>query len=119
MALLQPYHLVRPRLIGGAIGRLDHDAVRSMFVATYQVLIAKAFKHTIVGASLRRESIVPCSHSHAVRAACAQWNHVYPDLAATPALTVAALGIVTLMLDIVCSRRQCGLRTIRSDAGLS
>jgi uncharacterized membrane protein (DUF373 family) len=102
MALSQPYRRVVPLLIGGAIDPLDHEVFQSLFGAIFTVLIAMEFKHSIVRAALRRDSIVQVRTVLLIALLAMSRKFVILDAANTPASTIAALGVVTLVLGIVC-----------------
>lgn len=102
MALLQLYRRVVPLLIGGAIDPLDHDAFQSLFGAIFTVLIAMEFKHSIVRAALRRDSIVQVRTVLLIALLALSRKFVILDSVATPASTIAALGFATLVLGVVC-----------------
>lgn len=125
MALLQLYRQVVPLLTAGAIDPLDHEVFQSLFGAIFTVLIAMEFKHSIVRAALRRDSIVQVRTVLLIALLAMSRKFVILDAANTPAPTVAALGAVTLVLGIVCwllgdrtsqepleqaSRRESGVR---------
>ena len=102
MALLQLYRRVVPLLIGGAIDPLDHEVFQSLFGAIFTVLIAMEFKHSIVRAALRRESIVQVRTVLLIALLAISRKFVILDATSTPAPTIAALAVVTLVLGIVC-----------------
>lgn len=102
MALLQLYRRVVPLLIGGAIDPLDHDVFQSLFGAIFTVLIAMEFKHSIVRAALRRDSIVQVRTVLLIALLALSRKFVILDSSATPASTIAALGFATLVLGAVC-----------------
>jgi uncharacterized membrane protein (DUF373 family) len=102
MALLQLYRRVVPLLIAGAIDPLDHEVFQSLFGAIFTVLIAMEFKHSIVRAALRRESIVQVRTVLLIALLAMSRKFVILDATNTPALTIAALAVVTLVLGIVC-----------------
>jgi uncharacterized membrane protein (DUF373 family) len=102
MALLQLYRRVVPLMIGGAIDPLDHEVFQSLFGAIFTVLIAMEFKHSIVRAAMRRESIVQVRTVLLIALLAISRKFVILDASSTPASTIAALAIVTLVLGIVC-----------------
>jgi uncharacterized membrane protein (DUF373 family) len=102
MALLQLYRRVWPLLIGGAIDPLDHEVFQSLFGAIFTVLIAMEFKHSIVRAALRRDSIVQVRTVLLIALLALSRKFVILDSATTPASTIAALGFATLVLGFVC-----------------
>ena len=102
MALLQLYRRVVPLLIGGAIDPLDHEVFQTLFGAIFTVLIAMEFKHSIVRAALRRESIVQVRTVLLIALLAISRKFVILDATSTPAPTIAALAVVTLVLGIVC-----------------
>ncbi len=102
MALLQLYRGVVPLLIAGAIDPLDHEVFQTLFGAIFTVLIAMEFKHSIVRAALRRESIVQVRTVLLIALLAISRKFVILDATNTPAPTIAALAVVTLVLGIVC-----------------
>lgn len=58
LALVQLVVRVLPLLIGGGVDILDHGAFQALFGTIMTLLIAMEFKHSIIRAALRRESIV-------------------------------------------------------------
>ncbi|MNT66176.1 Phosphate-starvation-inducible E [compost metagenome] len=102
MALLQLCRRVVPLVIGGAIDPLDHDVFQALFGSIFTVLIALEFKHSIVRPALRRNSIVQVRTVLLIALLALSRKFVILDSAATPALTIAALGFATLVLGIVC-----------------
>ena len=102
MALLQLYRRVVPLLIAGAIDPLDHEVFQTLFGAIFTVLIAMEFKHSIVRAALRRESIVQVRTVLLIALLAISRKFVILDATNTPAPTIAALAVVTLVLGIVC-----------------
>jgi uncharacterized membrane protein (DUF373 family) len=102
MALLQLCRRVVPLVIGGAIDPLDHDVFQALFGSILTVLIALEFKHSIVRPALRRNSIVQVRTVLLIALLALSRKFVILDSAATPALTIAALGFATLVLGIVC-----------------
>ena len=102
MALLQLYRRVVPLLVAGAIDPLDHEVFQSLFGAIFTVLIAMEFKHSIIRAALRRDSVVQVRTVLLIALLAMSRKFVILDASGTPAPTVAALGVVTLVLGIVC-----------------
>lgn len=102
MALLQLYRRVVALLVAGAIDPLDHDVFQSLFGAIFTVLIAMEFKHSIVRAALRRDSIVQVRTVLLIALLALSRKFVILDSATTPASTIAALGFATLVLGFVC-----------------
>jgi uncharacterized membrane protein (DUF373 family) len=89
-------------LIAGAIDPLDHEVFQTLFGAIFTVLIAMEFKHSIVRAALRRERIVQVRTVLLIALLAMSRKFVILDAASTPALTIAALALVALVLGIVC-----------------
>lgn len=58
IALFQPYERVFLLVFGGALNPLDHEVLQTLFGSIFTVLIAMEFKHSIVKAAMRRESII-------------------------------------------------------------
>jgi uncharacterized membrane protein (DUF373 family) len=102
MALLQLFRRVVPLLLGGAIDPLDHEVFQSLFGAIFTVLIAMEFKHSIVRAALRRDSIVQVRTVLLIALLALSRKFVILDSATTPALTIGALGFAMLVLGVVC-----------------
>jgi len=101
IALLQLYRRVLPLLVAGTIDPLDHEVFQSLFGAIFTVLIAMEFKHSIVRAALRRDSVVQVRTVLLIAMLAISRKFVILDIGNTPALTIAALGLVTLVLGIV------------------
>jgi uncharacterized membrane protein (DUF373 family) len=101
IALLQLYRRVVPLLVSGTIDPLDHEAFQSLFGAIFTVLIAMEFKHSIVRAAMRRDSVVQVRTVLLIAMLAISRKFVILDTGSTPAATIAALGIVTLVLGIV------------------
>jgi uncharacterized membrane protein (DUF373 family) len=112
MALFQLYLRVVPLLMAGAIDALDHEVFQSLFGAIFTVLIAMEFKHSIVRAALRRDSIVQVRTVLLIALLAMSRKFVILDATNTPASSIAALGLVTLVLGIVC----CLLRSSEVEA---
>jgi uncharacterized membrane protein (DUF373 family) len=102
MALLQLFRRVVPLLLGGVIDPLDHEVFQTLFGAIFTVLIAMEFKHSIVRAALRRDSIVQVRTVLLIALLALSRKFVILDAAATPALTIAALSFAMLVLGVVC-----------------
>lgn len=58
IALIQLVIRVLPLLIDGAVDILDHEVFQALFGTIMTLLIAMEFKHSIIRAALRQESIV-------------------------------------------------------------
>jgi len=102
MALLQLYSRVVPLLIRGAIDPLDHEVFQTLFGSIFTVLIAMEFKHSIVRPALRRNSIVQVRTVLLIALLALSRKFVILDSSVTPASTIAALGLATLVLGVVC-----------------
>ncbi len=118
IALLQLYRRVVPLLVAGAIDPLDHEVFQSLFGAIFTVLIAMEFKHSIVRAALRRDSVVQVRTVLLIAMLAISRKFVILDTGSTPASTIAALGVVTLVLGVVSwlLRDQAGGETRRGTA---
>jgi uncharacterized membrane protein (DUF373 family) len=102
IALVQLYRRVVPLLIAGAIDPLDHAVFQTLFGAIFTVLIAMEFKHSIVRAALRRDSIVQVRTVLLIALLALSRKFVILDAAATPAATISALAFATFVLGFVC-----------------
>jgi len=101
IALVQLYRRVLPLIMGGALNPLDHEVFQTLFGAIFTVLIAMEFKHSIIKATLRRDSIVQVRTVVLIALLAMSRKFVILDSATTPAATIAALGGVTFVLGAV------------------
>ncbi len=101
IALVQLYQLVLPLVLGGALNPLDHEVFQSLFGAIFTVLIAMEFKHSIVKAALRRDSIVQVRTVVLIALLAMSRKFVILDPSTMSADTIAALAAVTLVLGAV------------------
>jgi uncharacterized membrane protein (DUF373 family) len=101
IALVQLYERVLPLVLGGALDPLDHAVFQAIFGSIFTVLIAMEFKHSIVKAALRRDSIVQVRTVVLIALLAMSRKFVILDASLTSAATIAALAAVTLVLGAV------------------
>jgi uncharacterized membrane protein (DUF373 family) len=101
IALIQLVIRVLPLLIGGAVDILDHEVFQTLFGMIMTLLIAMEFKHSIIRAALRQESIVQVKTVILIALLALSRKFIILDIAATGAATIAALAGATLVLGIV------------------
>ena len=101
LALLQLLVRVVPVLLSGAIDPLDHEVFQGMFGMIMTLLIALEFKHSIIRAALRRESIVQVKTVVLIALLALSRKFIVLDIKATGAQTIAALALATLVLGVV------------------
>jgi uncharacterized membrane protein (DUF373 family) len=101
IALVQLYQRVLPLALGGALNPLDHEVFQSLFGSIFTVLIAMEFKHSIVKAALRRDSIIQVRTVVLIALLAMSRKFVILDSSTTSAATIAALAAVTLVLGAV------------------
>jgi uncharacterized membrane protein (DUF373 family) len=101
IALIQLCKRILPLIVGGALDPLEHDVFQSLFDAIFTVLIAMEFKHSIIRAALRRDSVVQVRTVILIALLAISRKFVILDSTATPASTIAALAAVTVALGVV------------------
>ena len=101
IALIQLVIRVLPLLIGGAVDILDHEVFQTLFGMIMTLLIAMEFKHSIIRAALRQQSIVQVKTVVLIALLALSRKFIILDIAATSAATIAALASATLVLGIV------------------
>ena len=101
IALIQLVIRVLPLLIDGAVDILDHEVFQALFGTIMTLLIAMEFKHSIIRAALRQESIVQVKTVILIALLALSRKFIILDVAATGAATIAALASATLVLGIV------------------
>jgi uncharacterized membrane protein (DUF373 family) len=101
IALFQLFHRILPRMLGGGLDLLDHDVFQNLFGSIMTLLIAMEFKHSIVHAALRRDSIIQVKTVILIALLALSRKFVILDIATTSAATIAALASTTLVLGIV------------------
>lgn len=101
MTLVQLYERVLPLVLGGVLDPLDHTAFQALFGSIFTVLIALEFKHSIIRAALRRDSIVQVRTVLLIALLAMSRKFVILDTETTPAASIASLGGVTLVLGVV------------------
>jgi uncharacterized membrane protein (DUF373 family) len=101
IALVQLYERVLPLVLGGALDPLDHEVFQALFGSIFTVLIAMEFKHSIVKAAMRRDSIIQVRTVVLIALLAMSRKFVILDASVTPASTIAALAAVTLVLGAV------------------
>lgn len=101
IALVQLYQRVLPLVLGGALNPLDHEVFQNLFGSIFTLLIAMEFKHSIIKAALRRDSIVQVRTVLLIALLAMSRKFVILDAGTTSAATIAALAAVTLVLGAV------------------
>lgn len=101
LALAQLVVRVLPLLIGGGVDVLDHGAFQALFGTIMTLLIAMEFKHSIIRAAMRRESVVQVKTVILIALLALSRKFIILDTAATEAGTIVALAVATLVLGIV------------------
>jgi uncharacterized membrane protein (DUF373 family) len=101
IALVQLYERILPLVLGGALDPLDHEVFQALFGSIFTVLIAMEFKHSIIKAALRRDSIIQVRTVVLIALLAMSRKFVILDASVTPAATIAALAAVTLVLGAV------------------
>jgi uncharacterized membrane protein (DUF373 family) len=101
LALVQLYERVLPLVLGGALDPLDHEVFQALFGSVFTVLIAMEFKHSIVKAAIKHDSIVQVRTVVLIALLAISRKFVILDASVTPAATIAALAAVTLVLGAV------------------
>lgn len=101
IALIQLVIRVLPLLIGGAVDILDHEVFQRLFGMIMTLLIAMEFKHSIIRAALRQESIVQVKTVILIALLALSRKFIILDATATGAATIAALAGATLVLGVV------------------
>ena len=101
IALFQLYEKVILLIFGSALNPLGHEVFQNLFGSIFTVLIAMEFKHSIMKAALRRESIIQVRTVLLIALLAVSRKFVILDSTATPASTIAALAMVALVLGAV------------------
>jgi uncharacterized membrane protein (DUF373 family) len=101
LALIQIVVRVLPMLIGGGVDILDHGAFQALFGTIMTLLIAMEFKHSIIPAALRQESVVQVKTVILIALLALSRKFIILDTTATEAATIGALAGATLVLGIV------------------
>ncbi len=101
IALFQLYERVCLLVFGGALNPLDHEVFQTLFGSIFTVLIAMEFKHSIVKAAMRRESIIQVRTVLLIALLAMSRKFAILVATSTPAATIAALAAVTLVLGAV------------------
>jgi uncharacterized membrane protein (DUF373 family) len=101
IALYQLFQRVLPLVIGGALNPLNHAVFQQLFGEIFTVLIALEFKHSIIRAAMRRDSIVQVRTVLLIALLAISRKFVILDLAATSSSMVAALSGTTVGLGAV------------------
>ncbi len=101
IALIELYRQVVPLIVGGALDPLDHRVFQQLFGAMFTVLIAMEFKHSIIRAALRRDSIIQVRTVILIALLAMSRKFVVVDITTTPPGVLAALAAVTLALGAV------------------
>lgn len=101
LALLQLLTRVVPPLVTGSIDPLDHEVFQGLFGMNMTLLIALAFKHSIIRVTMRRESIVQVRTVVLIALLALSRKFIVLDSMATGAEPIAALALATLVLGVV------------------
>jgi len=101
LALVQIVVRVLPLLIGGGVDLLEHGVFQALFGTIMTLLIAMEFKHSIIRAALRQESVVQVKTVILIALLALSRKFIILDTAATEAATIGALAGATLVLGIV------------------
>lgn len=90
-----------PLVLGRALNPLDHKVFQSLFGAVFTVLIAMEFKHSIIRASMRQDSIVKVRTVLLIAILAMSRKFVILDLSETSPAMISALALATLVLGAV------------------
>jgi len=101
VALLQLVLRIVPLVAMGSLDPLDHDVFQALFGMIMTVLIAMEFKHSIIRAALRHESVVQVKTVILIALLALSRKFIILDTAATEAATIGALAGATLVLGTV------------------
>jgi uncharacterized membrane protein (DUF373 family) len=101
IALIQLILRLAPLLIGGALDPLDHELFQTLFGTIMTLLIAMEFKHSIIRAAMRSDSIIQVKTVILIALLALSRKFIILDAYATGAATIAALAAATLVLGIV------------------
>ena len=101
LALVQIVVRVLPLLIGGGVDILEHGVFQALFGTIMTLLIAMEFKHSIIRAALRQESVVQVKTVILIALLALSRKFIILDTAATEAATIGSLAGATLVLGIV------------------
>ena len=88
-------------LIGGGVDILEYGVFQALFGTIMTLLIAMEFKHSIIRAALRQESVVQVKTVILIALLALSRKFIILDTAATEAATIGALAGATLVLGIV------------------
>ena len=83
-------------MLGGALDPLDYEVFQALFGMIMTLLIAMGFKHSIIRAALRRESIIQVKTVILIALLALSRKFVILDIT-----TIAALASATLVLGVV------------------
>ena len=101
LALVQIIVRVLPLLVGGGVDILEHGVFQALFGTIMTLLIAMEFKHSIIRAALRQDSVVQVKTVILIALLALSRKFIILDTAATEAATIGALAGATLVLGIV------------------
>ena len=101
LALVQIVVRVLPLLIGGGVDILEYGVFQALFGTIMTLLIAMEFKHSIIRAALRQESVVQVKTVILIALLALSRKFIILDTVATEAATIGALAGATLVLGIV------------------
>src|SRR4051812_47262296 len=101
LALVQIVVRVLPLLVAGGVDILEHGVFQALFGTIMTLLIAMEFKHSIIRAALRQDSVVQVKTVILIALLALSRKFIILDTAATEAATIGALAGATLVLGIV------------------
>ena len=101
LALVQIVVRVLPLLVGGGVDILEYGVFQALFGTIMTLLIAMEFKHSIIRAALRQESVIQVKTVILIALLALSRKFIILDTAATEAATIGALAGATLVLGIV------------------
>ena len=101
VALAQIVVHVLPPLITGGVDILDYGMFQSLFGTIMTLLIAMEFKHSIIRAAMRSESIIQVKTVILIALLALSRKFIILDAYTTGAATIAALAAAMLVLGVV------------------
>lgn len=101
IALLQLYERVLPLIVDGGLNPLNHEVFQNLFGTIFTVLIAMEFKHSIVRAALRKDSVIQVRTVLLIAILAMSRKFVILDASTLSAATIAALSSATVALGVV------------------
>jgi uncharacterized membrane protein (DUF373 family) len=101
IALAQLIMRLLPLLIAGALDPQDHEIFQALFGMIMTLLIAMEFKHSIIRAAMRSDSIIQVKTVILIALLALSRKFIILDVYATGAAIIAALAAATLVLGVV------------------